>query len=34
MLQMCGELGFRPDEDRGPEFKRMVLDLEAATRLR
>jgi acetyltransferase len=29
MLQMCGELGFR-EEDMGPEFRRVVLDLEKA----
>ena len=27
MLQMCAELGFR-GEDMGPEFRRVVLDLE------
>jgi acetyltransferase len=27
MLQMCAELGFRA-EDMGPEFRRVVLDLE------
>jgi acetyltransferase len=27
MLQMCAELGFR-EEDMGPEFRRVVLDLE------
>jgi acetyltransferase len=29
MLQMCGELGFR-EEDMGPEFRRVVLNLETA----
>ena len=29
MLQMCAELGFRP-QDMGPRMRRLVLDLEAS----